>query len=137
MAYQSLRKGSSWPSKDQPKTSAFAPRPFAPRKAPAVGPAPPPQQKVVQRVIVKGEGKGEYFDDADGYRTGLIQKWKEVTATLGFAPAPPIELRFEWRGDWSDNPVFVKDAGSYSPGSGWASTSDRQNQVAVEALFRF
>jgi Putative beta-barrel porin-2, OmpL-like. bbp2 len=81
--------------------------------------------------------RGEYFDDADGYRTGLVQKWKEVTLTLGYAPAPPVELRFELRGDWSDHPVFVKDSGSYSPGAGYAATSDHQGQAAVEALFRF
>ena len=81
--------------------------------------------------------RGEYFDDADGYRTGLIQKWKEVTLTLGYAPAPPVELRFEVRGDRSDHPVFVKNSGSYSPGAGYASTSDHQGQAAVEALFRF
>src|SRR4029077_11027955 len=39
--------------------------------------------------------RGEYFDDADGYRTGLVQKWSEVTLTLGYAPAKSTELRFE------------------------------------------
>ena len=61
MAYQRIHKVSAWPSPDQRKPHAFAPRPFAQRKASAVAPAP--QETVVQRVIVKGEEKGDYFDD--------------------------------------------------------------------------
>jgi len=82
--------------------------------------------------------RGEYFDDADGYRTGLIQKWNEVTLTLGYSPVKSTELRFELRNDWSNNDsAFVKDAGSYVTGFGYTDTTDRQGSVAVEALFRF
>ena len=82
--------------------------------------------------------RGEHFNDPDGYRTGLIQKWNEVTLTFGYAPVKSTELRFELRNDWSDNDAaFVKGAGSYLPGLGYTDTSDRQGSVAVEALFRF
>jgi hypothetical protein len=82
--------------------------------------------------------RGEYFNDADGYRTGLVQKWKEVSLTLGYAPAKAAELRFELRNDWSnDHSAFVKDSGSYLSGVGYADTGGRQGSAAVEALFRF
>jgi hypothetical protein len=82
--------------------------------------------------------RGEYLDDADGYRTGLVQRWSEVTLTLGYAPVESTELRFELRNDWSDHDAaFVKDAGSHVTGLGYAETSDRQGSAAVEALFRF
>jgi hypothetical protein len=82
--------------------------------------------------------RAEYMNDSDGYRTGLIQKWNEVTVTVGYAPVKYTELRFELRDDWSDNAsAFVRDAGSYAAGRGYTDTSDRQGSVAVEALFRF
>jgi len=41
--------------------------------------------------------RAEYFDDKDGYRTGVIQKWKEATLTLAYLPTKFIELRGEVR----------------------------------------
>lgn len=73
--------------------------------------------------------RAEQFDDKDGYRTGFVQKWKEVTATVGYAPSKSMELRFEVRRDTSNEDVFSKDDG--------ADVSDNQSSVAVQALYKF
>ncbi|MFZ5558227.1 MAG: outer membrane beta-barrel protein [Pseudomonadota bacterium] len=73
--------------------------------------------------------RGEYFDDNDGYRTGVIQKWKEATLTLAYLPYKNVEFRAEARRDWSDVPSFVKSDG--------VSTSDTQTSFAAQAIFKF
>ena len=50
--------------------------------------------------------RGEYFDDKDGYRTGTIQKLKEVTATFDAKLAEGLILRPEYRHDTSDKQSF-------------------------------
>ena len=52
--------------------------------------------------------RGEYFDDKDGYRTGLVQKWKEATATVAYLPNKNVEVRAEVRADRSDQFAFLK-----------------------------
>ncbi|MDE2219068.1 MAG: porin [Gammaproteobacteria bacterium] len=71
--------------------------------------------------------RGEYFDDTDGYRTGVIQKWKEATLTLGYLPSKSVEIRTEVRGDRSDANSFV---------SGVSAKKD-QSSVGLEAIFKF
>ncbi len=78
----------------------------------------------------KASLRAEYFDDADGYRTGVAQKWKEVTATLAYLPTKALELRVEARADTSDESAFVKKIET-------ASVTSSQNSVAVQALFKF
>jgi hypothetical protein len=73
--------------------------------------------------------RAEYFDDKDGYRTGVIQKWKEVTGTVAYLPTKHAELRFELRGDSSDVASFSKSSGTAAGKS--------QESVAVQALFKF
>lgn len=73
--------------------------------------------------------RAEQFDDKDGYRTGFVQKWKEVTATIGYAPSESTEFRFEVRNDSSNEDVFSKSEGN--------DVSDSQNSVAVQALYKF
>ena len=73
--------------------------------------------------------RGEYFDDKDGYRTGVAQKWKELTATLAYMPANSVELRAEIRGDFSDKSGFVKTDGT--------STAKNQQSVGIEAIYKF
>ncbi len=51
--------------------------------------------------------RAEHFNDKDGYRTGLVQKWKEATLTLGWLPTKAIELRAELRRDRSNVPAFL------------------------------
>ena len=80
--------------------------------------------------------RAEYFDDKDGYRTGVIQKWKEATLTLAYLPTKFIEIRGEVRGDKSDSNVFVKDTSFFSgiPGAG---VNDNQVSVGLEAVYKF
>ena len=85
--------------------------------------------------------RGEIFDDRNGYRTGVVdangrgQKWKEVTLTVGFAPAQSVLLRFEGRYDKSDvSQAFVEEVNDVT---GAVQSSDSQGSVAVEAIYRF
>lgn len=72
--------------------------------------------------------RAENFDDTDGYRTGVVQKWKEVTLTVGYAPTKTIELRGEVRKDTSDKAAFAYSDGIARKG---------QNSVALEAVYKF
>ena len=73
--------------------------------------------------------RGEYFDDKDGYRTGIEQKWKEGTVTLGFMPAKSTEIRLEARGDVSSKASFVQtDNGEIGK---------TQYSYDVEAIYKF
>jgi len=72
--------------------------------------------------------RGEWFNDKDGYRTGVAQKWKELTATLAYMPAKNVELRAEIRADSSDKSGFVKTD---------LSTAKNQQSVGLEAIYKF
>ena len=73
--------------------------------------------------------RGEYFDDKDGYRTGVVQKWKEGTITVAYMPVKALELRLEGRADKSDVPAFLDSNG--------VTSKDKQNSVGVEILYKF
>jgi hypothetical protein len=80
--------------------------------------------------------RAEYFDDRDGYRTGVIQKWKEATLTLAYLPTKFVEIRGEVRGDKSDSNAFVKDA-SFFTGTPGAGITDNQVSIGLEAVYKF
>ena len=71
--------------------------------------------------------RAETFKDTDGYRTGVVQKWKEATLTVGYAPTKSMELRGEVRKDTSDKTAFAY--------SDYARKS--QNSVGLEAVYKF
>ena len=73
--------------------------------------------------------RAEYFDDKDGYRTGIVQKWKEGTVTVAYLPAKAWEIRGEFRGDKSDKSVFLKSDG--------VATTDKQQSFGIEVLYKF
>ena len=73
--------------------------------------------------------RAEYLDDSDAYRTGVAQKWKEVTLTLAYLPVKSVEVRLEGRADSADSPTFVKTA------TGEVASS--QNSVSIQALYKF
>lgn len=79
----------------------------------------------------RGTVRAEYFGDKDGYRTGIAQDWKEVTLTMAYLPTKNIELRGEVRFDRSNatGGAFVRPDG--------ISTSNNQNSIGLEALFKF
>jgi Putative beta-barrel porin-2, OmpL-like. bbp2 len=77
----------------------------------------------------------EYFDDKDGYRSGIAQKWKEGTFTVGYSPTKPVELRLEFRYDSSDVPAFVHSL--TTSGEGAPDLSGNQTSIGIEALYKF
>ncbi len=70
----------------------------------------------------------ESFKDDDGYRTGVVQTWKEATLTVGYALAKNTELRAEVRKDKSDVAAFA-----YADG---VARKD-QSSVGLEAVYKF
>ena len=74
-------------------------------------------------------GRAEFFNDSDGYRTGVAQKWKEATLTVGYLPTKAVELRAEVRGDSSNVKSFVTRSGT--------SATDRQRSFGLQALYKF
>jgi hypothetical protein len=54
----------------------------------------------------------EYYDDQNGFSTGIVQKLKEATVTLEIKPASSFMWRIEYRGDFSDQEVFTTDSGA-------------------------
>jgi hypothetical protein len=72
--------------------------------------------------------RAEQFDDKDGFRTGLIQKWKEATLTLAYMPSKNAELRAEVRGDSSDVDAFIQSDGT---------AKKSQQSVGLEAIYKF
>jgi hypothetical protein len=76
----------------------------------------------------------ERLDDKDGFVTGGPQKLKEGTVTLGWMPSKNFELRLEGRYDKSDQKGFLKDVNNTTAVQTF---DDKQNSVALEALFKF
>lgn len=73
--------------------------------------------------------RGEIFSDRNGYRTGIVQAWKELTLTLGYAPIKQMELRLETRHDFSNVNAFLNNAGR--------GTSNYQQSYALEGFYKF
>lgn len=74
-------------------------------------------------------GRIESFDDANGVRTGIAQTWNEGSLTLQWAPNSTMKYRVEYRGDWSNHPVFAR----YTTPVGTAATNN--SSIAAEAIF--
>lgn len=72
--------------------------------------------------------RSEYFNDRDGFRSGTAQQWKEATATLAYAPTKHVELRGEYRHDWSDKRSFLRSNGK---------VRKTQDTAALEAIYKF
>ena len=53
----------------------------------------------------------EYYDDKDAFSTGVSQKLQEFTFTFEIKAANNFLWRMEYRGDFSDQPVFSSDTG--------------------------
>jgi hypothetical protein len=54
----------------------------------------------------------EFYNDADGFTTGIGQNLREFTTTLEIKAADNLLWRIEYRGDWSDSSVFKTDTGT-------------------------
>jgi hypothetical protein len=73
-------------------------------------------------------GRYEYYDDHNGFTTGVAQHLNEGTLTLQRMIATHIMTRFEFRHDASNQPVFLK-------GSGSAVTAQTTGTVGLVFLF--
>ncbi len=73
--------------------------------------------------------RGEYFNDHDGYRTGVVQKWKEATLTIAYLPVKEWEIRAEVRADKSDQSSFLKSDG--------ITPTSTQRSFGLEVLYKF
>ncbi len=71
----------------------------------------------------------EWFNDADGFSTGTVQKLKEFTLTGESRLAEGMFIRLEYRRDWSDQPYF-------SRGKQTANSKD-QSTVLVGVVAQF
>jgi hypothetical protein len=55
--------------------------------------------------------RGEYFRDANGYRTGIAQDWSEATLSLGYIATKQLKFIAETRHDFSNGDVFLQKDG--------------------------
>ncbi len=49
------------------------------------------------------------MSDRRGFYTGVVQALKETTATATYQPADGVQMRLEWRRDFSDRAFFLTD----------------------------
>jgi Putative beta-barrel porin-2, OmpL-like. bbp2 len=54
-------------------------------------------------------GRGGYLSDRGGLFSGVAEALKEITATYDFKLADGFDMRYEYRRDWSNAPVFFTD----------------------------
>ncbi|HVU45706.1 MAG TPA: porin [Terracidiphilus sp.] len=73
-------------------------------------------------------GRFEYFNDPTGFATGTDQHLYEFTATYEYKWAAGLLSRVEYRGDFSDQQYFHKNANE---------TSDNQNTVTIAFIAFF
>jgi Putative beta-barrel porin-2, OmpL-like. bbp2 len=52
----------------------------------------------------------EYLSDRGGLFSGVTEALKEVTATYDFTVANGFEMKYEYRRDWSNQPIFLTSA---------------------------
>ncbi len=71
----------------------------------------------------------EVFNDKQGYRTGVIQKWKENTLTVAWLPIKPVELRAEIRRDRSNVASFLDVDG--------VTSRNNNNSYGLQFLYKF
>ncbi|HQT27025.1 MAG TPA: outer membrane beta-barrel protein, partial [Burkholderiales bacterium] len=72
--------------------------------------------------------RNENFDDPEGFRSGISQRLKSNTFTLGFAPVKSTELRAEIRQDNSSGNYFLKADGT---------AANTQVTYALEGIYQF
>ena len=72
--------------------------------------------------------RNENFDDPDGFRSGISQRLKSNTVTVGYSPVKNLELRGEVRFDKSSTNAFLQ-----SDGTG----KNSQHTLALDAVYQF
>jgi len=76
----------------------------------------------------KSSVRAEYLDDAQGYRTGVAQTWRELTTTVAYLPSKHVELRAELRADVAAAKTFESAGGN---------PAKDQKSVALQAIFKY
>lgn len=69
----------------------------------------------------------EWYQDKDGFTTGLAQTLKEFTLTFELRHSQGLLFRAEYRRDWSDEDFFVKNGG----------LTENQNTVSFGLVYSF
>ena len=84
-------------------------------------------------------GRGEYFADNEGVRTGLRQDLWEGTITTDWALSDPLHIRFEYRHDESNRNSFSDTKGVGNGGVNFARAlrSDKQDTLMMQWLYKF
>lgn len=73
--------------------------------------------------------RAETFNDKQGYRTGVAQKWNEGTLTVAWLPIKPVELRAEVRRDHSNVASFLDANG--------ATGRNNNSSYGLQFLYKF
>ena len=73
----------------------------------------------------------EYFDDKDGFNTGVDQHLWEGTVTFGYAPVKSFELRGEFRYDTSQAAGFLR---GIEPRASYGSSL---SEIAIQGVYKF
>jgi len=92
-------------------------------------------ERVLKRFDELSE-RAEYLDDKDGFFTGVEQKLKEGTITLGYAPVENFEVRLEGRYDKAPEGTIAKYDSSYRAGSP-VNFTDNQKEFAIQGVYKF
>jgi hypothetical protein len=85
-------------------------------------------------------GRGEYFADNGGSRTGATRNWEEGTGTLSYAPNSNLIFRAEYRYDASNNPFFATPASTtFDPTTGLPLGTPAFNNsgIGLEAIVKW
>ncbi len=73
--------------------------------------------------------RAQYFNDRDGFRTGVAQKMKAGTITLAYAPNKFSEVRVEYRYDKSNTRSFQTRRGAALP-------KNNQSSASLEFIYK-
>jgi len=84
---------------------------------------------------VTGTLRGEYFNDANGSRTGLSQHWSEATLTGAYALTPNVTFRLEGRKDHANSLYFATS--EIDPKTGGYRTRSYLDTIGAEFLVKF
>ena len=71
--------------------------------------------------------RAEYYNDREGFTSGMAQKMKEFTLTAELKHKDGVVTRLEYRRDFSDIPFFVMNA----------TNSQHQNTFTVGLIYSF
>ena len=70
----------------------------------------------------------EHLQDKDKFMTGVAQNVQEFTLTFEFKHKDGVMMRVEYRGDYSDTPFFIKNAGE---------STKNQNAIILGWVYAF